>query len=820
MQSCLFVCTRYLKYRAKSDSLPTNTTTTTILLDNIRLHGEVFSKQKNYNNDDNAQISKVPRRTCTKKSLTDDACCPFHMTIFLSVDGYWYLKMYQNGSDASTHFGHPKLVREEVVSLGGSHLSDQQRTLLATYSSTNLSTSVSAHLLSEISDFRWLPQQVKYCCNATETLAEALTSDLSSADLLLAYLRSRDDVTYIVLTDTLSGLLVRRGKGRPSKLQPIPENFASYSAHGKRDSLMLSDSQELLLAVGWVLDHELQLLSMFPEVFFMDVTCKTNKEGRGLFLVAGKDGNNCGFTAARIFLPSEQRWVFDWIFSTALPSLLSEEVIRKNKLCVTDGDPQMFEALRSQQAKREVWLGSHVFCEWHLLVVGWKVHVSCTVPRGDEVCQEFSDTAYSWIQSWFWLVETKEEFDKSLCDFWLWLDSFLQDNDTYSSTVSAIRNFVIQSLLPKLDYWVRYSRIDQLSFEATTNSVVEGQNSSLKRGVIQTKANNSLLQSTKALMSNSEVKFGLTKIKKAKEVVSTPLWTSNATAAQLTSFAEMLVSRNFQQSINYLVVQTSTTEWLVMHKNHLKITKKTKSPITKFKRVRVIHLINSEYLHCSCCYFQRMLLPCSHILKLSQEVMATMCHLRWHKCYMFLFQRNSEVTDTMSKIRDHECIGVPIRNTSFFESVATSNSISFPVPLYDCDVKAMQEIIQLHIKTNTDNLQHNQVGDADVNDLQSVHEATSINTEVVFSPTRILLGSKQNEKQKELNYSETLKIFNVVFNLMESKPNGINEMQHTLWSLYHDTIKESSVTPKGTIVSLPVVCNNGKTKRKRTAGVL
>ena len=55
---------------------------------------------------------------------------------------------------------------------------------------------------------------------------------------------------------------------------------------------------------------------------------------------------------------------------------------------------------------------------------------------------------------------------------------------------------------------------------------------------------------------------------------------------------------------------------------------------------------------------------------------------------------------------------------------------------------------------------------------------------------------------------------------MESKPNGINEMQHTLWSLYHDSIKESSVTQKGTIVSLPVVCNNGKTKRKRTAGVL
>ncbi len=65
-----------------------------------------------------------------------------------------------------------------------------------------------------------------------------------------------------------------------------------------------------------------------------------------------------------------------------------------------------------------------------------------------------------------------------------------------------------------------------------------------------------------------------------------------------------------------------------------------------------------------------------------------------------------------------------------------------------------------------------------------------------------------------------MKILNVVFNLMESTPNGIIEMQYTLWLLYHNSIKESSVTPKGTIVSLPIVCNNGKTKRKRTAGVL
>jgi hypothetical protein len=45
--------------------------------------------------------------------------------------------------------------------------------------------------------------------------------------------------------------------------------------------------------------------------------------------------------------------------------------------------------------------------------------------------------------------------------------------------------------------------------------------------------------------------------------------------------------------------------------------------------------------------------------------------------------------------------------------------------------------MQLHNKTKNDNQQHNQVSDADINELQSLNEAISLNTEVVFSTTRI-----------------------------------------------------------------------------------
>jgi hypothetical protein len=132
-------------------------------------------------------------------------CCCFHLKN-LSNDSYWYLKVYQNGTNSSTHLGQPKFDRDEVVSLGGCHFSEQLFYL-------HLVVQIYQHQFQLIFWQKvWLPQQIKYCCGATESLVESLTSELSSADLLLAYLCSMDDVTYIVLTDTISSVLIRQGK--------------------------------------------------------------------------------------------------------------------------------------------------------------------------------------------------------------------------------------------------------------------------------------------------------------------------------------------------------------------------------------------------------------------------------------------------------------------------------------------------------------------------------------------------------------------------------------------------------------------------------
>ena len=216
-----------------------------------------------------------------------------------------------------------------------------------------------------------------------------------------------------------------------------------------KTNLWDTDDQSMLLAVAWVTDEELSLMQMFLEVWFMDVTLGTNKEGRCLFLVCGKNSNNKGFTGVSIFVPSEQHWMFDWIFMDCLPTLLSHVIVQHNTLCVTDEDPQMYGALRAQQLLGNPWKGEHCLCKWYLLVVDLATHVNKSIHKTDIQCKVLAKTAYQWIQSCVWTIETIEEFDYSVNLFWDWLECIDDDFHLFCDTKLCIRNFVLTSLLPK-----------------------------------------------------------------------------------------------------------------------------------------------------------------------------------------------------------------------------------------------------------------------------------------------------------------------------------------------------------------------------------
>jgi hypothetical protein len=340
------------------------------------------------------------RKTTSKRSIEKENCCPFRIVVALhSTNSRWYVKFLDLRKDESirnilphTHLGHPQLMSDHLAS-STKLLTEDDLESIKKYTELHFTSSQAALLLSK-EDTNFLPRQLAWLSKKAIEPSTFLTSEASSAEKLLAYLDSQEDITWISLMDkrgTSSGMVVTTNKGRPKgsknarnrSVEEVQDAALNKKFDGDaiRHQLKLSVDQSILLAVGWISDNERRLVSMFPEVLFMDVTSQTNNEKRGLFVVAGKDSCARGFTATRIFLPSEQKWVFSWIFGYALPFLFGHSVLKRNKIVITDGDSNMYESLNEHTCYGGLWHGTHhLLCQWHLLNVSWRRDVRPHIP--------------------------------------------------------------------------------------------------------------------------------------------------------------------------------------------------------------------------------------------------------------------------------------------------------------------------------------------------------------------------------------------------------------------------------------------------------
>ena len=348
--------------------------------------------------------------------------------------------------------------------------------LISDCEKAGFSTQMTSSLLFSVTKKKWLSSQVKYVL--TREAKNIIRNDipdckLSSASKLINYLEGQEDVVYVTLTDTHDeGILVRtKRKGRPTTEEKLERLKGTDSYKTICENLKLTGTPEILLACAWMTEEELRLLTMFPEVWFADVTNQTNNEKRQLLVVAGKDGFNQGFTGMRVFLPSEQYWVFDWFFNTCMVQMLKPDLIEKNRIVITDGDQNLYEPLRTAIAtKISPWrYSNHKLCQFHLLCQPWTLKIA---PLGGDSSNKNSiiKNLYNWCSTWFCYVETEEELNISVKEFFIHVrsdDVSFKDNvscveengivryatDYLSkSDVKKISEFVQTNLLHKKDY--------------------------------------------------------------------------------------------------------------------------------------------------------------------------------------------------------------------------------------------------------------------------------------------------------------------------------------------------------------------------------
>ena len=116
-------------------------------------------------------------------------------------------------------------------------------------------------------------------------------------------------------------------------------------------------------------------------------------------------------------MPNQQSWMFRWIFSVVMPSLISKKLLEKVCIIISDGDSQFFtqidNAIRPyfKNAKR-------IRCGWHLIHKGWERHVDNALQFNNVSMTEYRDIKQiltSWMTSWMkGTCETKQEYKFSL----------------------------------------------------------------------------------------------------------------------------------------------------------------------------------------------------------------------------------------------------------------------------------------------------------------------------------------------------------------------------------------------------------------------
>jgi hypothetical protein len=86
-----------------------------------------------------------------------------------------------------------------------------------------------------------------------------------------------------------------------------------------------ADHQKMLLVFLFASDEEFRQQMMPPEILACDTIFGVEQSNKGLFTIAGLDGNNNAFNCGRAFIPNEKTLVFQLLFPTLLPS--SGEII-------------------------------------------------------------------------------------------------------------------------------------------------------------------------------------------------------------------------------------------------------------------------------------------------------------------------------------------------------------------------------------------------------------------------------------------------------------------------------------------------------------
>lgn len=252
-----------------------------------------------------------PRKAETALPRCKEEACKFNFTVKLQ-HGAWYI---QQASGDSFHHGHT-MKSMDCIRARTNLMSEEETARIAQLIDHSAGTGVTRNIMREDNGHTLTRQQCRFIYQKER--GKGNTVELSSqtdAETLLTQMREmqqKGEGSFVALYHTVldTSLIAERGKGRPRKnVTTVDGNDdVVVSELGQLEAeeidemltplrLHLKVGNKILLAIVWVMKENVRMYQLFPEILYGDCTAQSNKEGRPLFTLVGKNSEGEAFMA-------------------------------------------------------------------------------------------------------------------------------------------------------------------------------------------------------------------------------------------------------------------------------------------------------------------------------------------------------------------------------------------------------------------------------------------------------------------------------------------------------------------------------------------
>jgi hypothetical protein len=264
-------------------------------------------------------------------------------------------------------------------------------------------------------------------------------------------------------------------------------------------------------------------------------------------------------------------------------------------------------------------------------------------------------------------VESELEFviSKLQFDSWTVVNRVEMTDRVYHGLHTLIR----EKLMPYQMTWLHYVRLFTKGFNLKTTSPNEALHWMMKSGVSALNPTLSLAKASAYMMNKSEYKEGLRWKEMAQQLIRSKNYSNLPFSEYFTKHAELLSMVQYDKSFYFKGFRDGENIWRVFvldkeDEEDLKVPETDEDgneldpslfvqSISKFVRVRTVEMIDDEYLHCSCGWQSRMMMPCRHIFRVVQRRHPDMYSVRWLSYFQYYYQKDASYTKVFDEqIRD------------------------------------------------------------------------------------------------------------------------------------------------------------------------